>query len=75
MLVQARIIILMFFCTQLQPGVPLNAKVELVTPYYTLCTCSTIMGPQLAYGLMDTVSELFSVVLQYACIVCRGSLV
>ncbi len=42
---------------QLQLSSSLNATVELMTPYYLICSCSTIAGLQLAYGLMDTVSR------------------
>ncbi len=42
---------------QFQLSSSLNATVEYLTPYYLICSCATIAGVQLAYGLMDTVSN------------------
>lgn len=38
------------------PSSSLAATVEHKTPHYLLCSCTTLSGTHLAYGLMDTVS-------------------
>ena len=38
------------------PSSSLAATVEHTTPHYLLCSCTTLSGTHLAYGLMDTVS-------------------
>lgn len=45
------------FGSQFQLSSSLTATVELVTPHYLLCACSTLTGARLAYGVIDTVNN------------------